>query len=103
MKTLLLLIFLILFIFSINHASSLQTTGTFTPRILDLTVDNPSPSNNSVNIPLGVTLSINCTSQGGYTMNLSWYENTTGSWLLVQQNLSINNGTYNYIFKRNFV
>jgi len=31
-------------------------------------------------------------------MNISWYENTSGSWLLVQQNLSINNGTYTHVF-----
>ena len=100
MKIHLLLIFFIFFIFSVTIVKGIDvsTSGTFTPMVLSLTVDNPDPDNNSVNIPLGVTLSINCTSQGGYIMNLSWYENTTGSWTLVQQNNSINNGTYRYVF-----
>lgn len=100
MKTIfIILILLLFFVFStVPHIGGVQTTGTFTPIPLSLTVDSPYPSNNSVNVVVNVTLRINCTSQQGYTMNISWYENSTGVWLLVQQNLSINNGTYTHSF-----
>lgn len=106
MKTIfIILIFLLIFVFTaVSHTRGVETKGTFTPIVLTLTVDNPYPFNNSVDIDLNVTLNITCTSQQGYTMNISWYENTSGSWLLVQQNLSITNGTYNctYINASNY-
>ena len=92
------LFFLVFIVLTAMCVSSLENIGSFTPIPLDLTVQNPYPGNNSVNIPLNVTVTIDVSSISGSVMNLSWYENTSGTWLLVQQNLSIFNGTYSYYF-----
>jgi hypothetical protein len=58
--------------------------------------ENPSPANGSTGVDLTPTLSVYCSHPYNSTMNLTWYENSSGSWLQVSQNLSIKNGTYYY-------
>ena len=61
-------------------------------------ISNPNPADSSTNIDPVPTLSVYCSHPNSYIMNLTWYENTTGSWVNVSQNTSIFNGTYYYPF-----
>ena len=62
------------------------------------TVTNPSPVNASTGVSLQPTCHIDVSDAEGNTMNISWYENTTGTWILQQTNSSITNGTYYWTF-----
>jgi len=57
-------------------------------------ISNEYPSNSSTNVSIKPLCHIDVSDDDGDTMNISWYENTTGSWVLQQTNNSINNGTY---------
>ena len=70
------------------NTKAIPTTGTFTPINTNLTLSDPYPSNGSTDTSLNITLTITCTSPQGHLMNLSWHENTTGSWVLQQTNSS---------------
>ena len=98
MKKVVFSLLLTIFLCSLISVKGIDTMGTFTPINTNLTLSDPYPANGTTDILPNVTLTITCTSPQGYVMNLSWYENTTGSWVLVQQNLSITNGTFEHVF-----
>ncbi len=52
-------------------------------------ISNPSPANNSINIPLQPHCNITLNHSNRTGMTLFWYENSTGTWLLRQTNGSI--------------
>jgi len=61
-------------------------------------ITNPYPSNNSNNIDRQVTCEITVNDPDGDTMNVSFASNYTGSWVFYQTNISVNNGTYSWVF-----
>ena len=61
------------------------------------TLSNEQPSNGSTGVSLQPTCNITITDADGDTMNLYWYENSTGSWVL-QTNAAVGNGTYRWNF-----
>ncbi|GAH13326.1 unnamed protein product, partial [marine sediment metagenome] len=57
------------------------------------------PINNSVDIPLAPTVHIFANDTCGLNLNIYWYENSTGSYILRQTNLSVGNNTqHNWTF-----
>jgi hypothetical protein len=86
---------------SLNYAGTTHATGYI--KNLDLKEVPPNnvpivnlylPLNESVGNDLIPSLSANVTDLDGHTMNLTWYSNSSGSWVIFGSNLSINNGTY---------
>lgn len=61
-------------------------------------ISDPQPANGSTNVPLQPTCGITLTHTNGTGMTLTWYENSTGSWLVRQINGSTNwyNAAWNY-------
>ena len=59
-------------------------------------ITNPIPSNNSVNMPINPIISIDVNDPDANAMNVSFYSNLSGSWVLLQTNSSVNNGTYSF-------
>jgi hypothetical protein len=60
-------------------------------------ISNPSPSNGSINISIIPRLSIDISDDNGHTMDITWYSNSSGSWIIFGTNLSCNNGEYSQI------
>ena len=56
--------------------------------------NNEYPANESENIGLQITCRIEVSDEDVDTMNIYWYENSTGDWVLRQTNSSVTNGTY---------
>lgn len=95
-------ILILFFLLCLNLDAKGETTvGTFTPinTFHPPVISVVYPSNGSVDISLNIICYVTIYDVKGDTMNLSFYENTTGSWVLQQTNNSIGNGTYywNYI------
>jgi hypothetical protein len=67
-----------------------------TIRESEITMDYPT--NGSNQIPLTPQINITANDLCSEDMDIYWYENTTGVWLLMQTNLSVNNGTYRYVY-----
>lgn len=92
------IIIIFFFLFCFINANTLgnPTVGTFTPlnSFHPPMINTYYPVNNSIEIIRGVTCNINIYDVKGDTMNISWYENTSGSWVLQQNNNSVGNGTY---------
>lgn len=59
---------------------------------------NPVPTNASTGVSLSPQCNITINDMNGDLMTLSWYENSTGSWVLRQTNSSCSNGTYRWDF-----
>jgi hypothetical protein len=57
---------------------------------------NEQPANGSVNIHIQPRCNITIADQNGDSMVLSWFSNTTGSWVHYQTNSSCANGTYRW-------
>ena len=94
----LIIIFSLIFLFSCFNVNATTNTGTFTP-CYNLLLNNPNPGNNTEDTSFNITCSIDCNSSTGNIMNLSWFEKQNNNWVHVQNNKSINNGTYNYNFE----
>jgi PKD repeat protein len=57
-------------------------------------ISSPNPADNSVNVSITPTLSINVSDPEGDNMNISWLSNSSGSWQVFGTNSSVGNGTY---------
>jgi hypothetical protein len=57
-------------------------------------ISNPYPANESTNIPTTPTLNITVSDAEGDTMDITWYSNSSGSWVSFGTNSSVGNGTY---------
>lgn len=66
-----------------------QETENYAPEI-----SNPSPANNSVDQARPPTLSIDVSDVNGDTFNITWYSNSSGSWVSFATNNSVTNGTF---------
>ena len=62
--------------------------------------DNEYPTNTSVNVMLKVTCSIQVSDPDNDSLNIYWYENTTGNWVLRQTNSLVNSGTYYWTYEQ---
>jgi len=60
------------------------------------TLSNPSPANGATGISLTPRCNITINDLNGDTMNLCYYENSTGSWIFRQKNSTCANGTYRW-------
>lgn len=58
--------------------------------------DNEHPTNNSINVILKVKCHITVSDPDSDSLNIYWYENTTGTWVLRQNNSLVTNGTYDW-------
>ncbi|MFO7677834.1 MAG: C25 family cysteine peptidase [Thermoplasmatota archaeon] len=56
--------------------------------------NNPAPADDSINVSISPTLSINVSDAEGDSMNITWYSNSSGSWTSFGTNNSVGNGTY---------
>jgi hypothetical protein len=57
-------------------------------------ISAPSPADNSENVSLSPTLSINVSDPEGDNMDITWLSNSSGSWQAFGTNNSVGNGTY---------
>ncbi|MBU0497641.1 MAG: DUF2341 domain-containing protein [Candidatus Thermoplasmatota archaeon] len=57
-------------------------------------ISNPYPINESTDISVNPMLNITINDAHGDTMTITWYSNSSGSWLVFGTNSSISNGTY---------
>lgn len=80
-----------------NNTSDIWNFRT-TPGIAPIIGSNIFPLNNSINVDLQITCHIEINDDDGHDMNIYWYENTSGDWILKQTNLSMSNGTYYWTF-----
>ena len=61
--------------------------------------NNEYPQNTSENVPINVTCLIEVSDiDEEDNLDIYWYENSTGSWVERQKNLSVKNGTYHWKF-----
>lgn len=83
------------FCFTIG-VEGLPTVGTFIPinTFHPPVVSGYYPVNGSTNIPVNVSCYVTVYDVKGDTMNISWYENTSGVWVLQQSNVGVSNGTF---------
>ena len=96
-KTIIFFLFLLLFLGMLSNVKGVTNTGTFTPFNVfgaGPQLSNVYPVNGSSGIATTPVCYLTVNDPEGDTMNLSFYENTTGSWALQQANSSISNGTY---------
>ncbi len=78
-----------------NNASNSNTTN------IDPTIELITPFNGSTNIGLQPICQIWANDTDGNTLNVYWYENTTGDWVLRQTNASISaNTTVSWTFSQ---
>ena len=68
------------------------------PSVSDIQLTNEYPTNNSVSISLTPKCNITVSSGNGSLMDVSFATNSTGSWLIMQTNASVSNGTYYWDF-----
>ncbi len=88
-KSITLLTILVISTFSLDLiAENAKASGT------PPSISNPSPSNGSTNQSLNPTLSIAVNDPDGDKMNITWYSNSSGSWVSFGINISCSNGTY---------
>ncbi|UCF12611.1 MAG: DUF2341 domain-containing protein [Thermoplasmatales archaeon] len=58
------------------------------------TITNEGPTNQSIGIPLTPQMNITVIDIDGWTMNVTWYSNSSGTWQVFGTNSSVVNGTY---------
>jgi len=83
---------------SIKAASSDYIDVTFTPTNEPPMILNEIPANESTKLKLKPICSIDVIDLDGNPMNIYWYENTTGSWVLRHKNTLVPDGTYQWTF-----
>jgi len=71
---------------------------TFTPTNEPPMILNEIPANKSTEIELKPICSIDVIDLDGNLMNIYWYENTTGNWVLRQKNTLVPDCTYQWTF-----
>lgn len=64
------------------------------------TLSIPYPSNGSKDMSIQPICHITVVDADGDNMDVTWYENTTGGWVLRQTNSSVNNGTYYWVYQQ---
>jgi len=64
----------------------------------DPIISNPVPADDSINVSISPTLSIDVSDPDGDLMNVTWYSNCSGSWVAFGSNTSVSNGTYSQVF-----
>lgn len=82
-----------------GEAVSSRTYGslcTFVLNVGEPILSSPSPANESTEISITPTCSIDVVDLNGSTMDVCFYENTTGSWVLRENHSSVGNGTYTW-------
>lgn len=57
-------------------------------------VSNPIPANESTNQNLNTNLCITVNDADGDTMTITWYSNSSGSWVVFATDTAVSNGTY---------
>jgi PKD repeat protein len=62
--------------------------------------NNEYPANTSKNVDINVTCHIDVSDVDGDLLSIYWYENSTGSWILRQTNISLPNSTYYWKFQQ---
>jgi hypothetical protein len=65
-------------------------------KLIDIT--DPIPADESTNVSISPTLNINVSHYNGENMNITWYSNSSGSWVAFGTNSSVGNGTYSQVF-----
>ncbi len=75
-------------LWSTNNASAANTTNSIP------VITNEGPSNESTNIDPIPQMNITINDIDGDSMNLTWYSNSSGSWVIFGTNNSVGNGTY---------
>ena len=60
--------------------------------------NNEYPANKSTNVGLQITCHIEVSDEDEDTMDIYWYENSNGDWVLRQTDSSVNNGIYYWTF-----
>jgi len=61
-------------------------------------ISDPVPDDSATNISISSTVEITVSNELGNTMDLTWYSNSSGSWVALGKNVSVGNGTYSHVF-----
>jgi len=75
-------------VFSYNYQQDTEKTNEYPIN------DNPSPADGAENVELNPDLSIDVYDYDGQDMDVSFYTNASGSWVLIGSNMSVSDGTY---------
>ena len=65
---------------------------------IPIKISDPYPSDGSVGVEISPTLNIAVSHDEGKNMSITWYSNSSGSWLAFGSNSSVGNGTYHQDF-----
>jgi hypothetical protein len=60
----------------------------------DPAISNPVPADNSTGVTIAPVLNITVSDLDGDSMNITWFSNSSGSWVAFGTNNSVGNGTY---------
>lgn len=61
--------------------------------------NNEYPTNDSITVRLKVICHVQVSDPDNNTLNIYWYENSTGDWVLRQTNSLVHNGTYYWTYR----
>jgi hypothetical protein len=75
------------------YCSKVEIQVTYTPNTTP-GISNPSPADDSINISISPTLSIDVYDAEADSMDISWLSNSSGSWQVFGTNNSVHSGTY---------
>ena len=75
------------------YCSKVEIRVTYAPNN-DPVISDPVPTDGSSGISIAPVLNITVSDLDGDSMNITWYSNSSGSWVAFGTNNSVNNGTY---------
>jgi hypothetical protein len=79
------------------YCSKVEVRVTYTPKNAS-GISNPNPPDGSKGIGIAPTLGITVADTDGDTMNITWWNNSSGTWQVFATNNSVGNGTYHQVF-----
>jgi len=79
------------------YCSGLEVRVTYAPTYPP-EISDPYPSNGSTGVSICPVLNITVSDQNGDNMNITWFSNSSDSWVAFGTNNSVGNGTYHQTF-----
>ncbi|GAG95903.1 unnamed protein product, partial [marine sediment metagenome] len=82
---------------SILYCAKVEIKVTYTVGSVPM-ISNPNPSYGATGVGITPMLSISVTDSDRDNMNITWYSNSSGSWIAFGTNISVPDGTYHQTF-----
>jgi hypothetical protein len=79
------------------YCAKVEIRVTYAPNN-DPVISNPVPADESTGVSITPVLNITVSDLDGDNMNITWYSNSSGSWVAFGVNNSVTNGTYHQTF-----